>query len=141
MISLVKLLKECDCQKKDGELQNGIVSLTKYMLDNGMNISPLPKLKVISNDTENANKLLGRTAHYDPSNKSITLYSLGRHPKDILRSYSHEMVHHMQNLENRLNNVNTTNTNEDGDLPDLEREAYDKGNMMLRNWEDNIKNK
>ena len=50
------------------------------------------------------------------------------------------MVHHIQNLENRLNNISTTNTNEDGALPEIEKEAYEKGNMMLRNWEDNIKN-
>jgi hypothetical protein len=109
------------------------------MLENGLNISPLPKLNVISDDRENADKLLGYTAYYDPAAKCITLYTLNRHPKDILRSYAHEMIHHMQNLENRLNGVNTTNTNEDGTLPDIEREAYEKGNMMLRNWEDSIK--
>jgi glycerol-3-phosphate cytidylyltransferase-like family protein len=126
---------------KAWNLQNGIVSLTKYMLDNGMNISPLPKLKFIDNDKENADGLLGKTAYYDPLEKSITLYTLNRHPKDILRSYAHEIVHHVQNLENRLNNINTTNTNEDGALPEIEKEAYEKGNMILRNWEDDIKNK
>ena len=126
---------------KTWNLQNGIVSLTKYMLNNGMNISPLPKLKFIDNDKENAGELLGKTAYYDPLEKSITLYTLNRHPKDILRSYAHEMVHHVQNLENRLNNINTTNTNEDGALPEIEEEAYKLGNMILRNWEDNIKNK
>jgi hypothetical protein len=122
------------------DLQKGIVSLTRYMKDNGLNISLLPKLKTISNDEGNANKLLGFTAYYNPGEKSITLYTLNRHPKDILRSYANEMIHHMQNLENRLGNINTTNTNEDGTLPDVEREAYEKGNMMLRNWEDSIKN-
>lgn len=126
--------------KETWNLQKGIVSLTKYMLDNKVNISPLPKLKFINNDGKNANELLGKTAYYNPSEKSITLYTLNRHPKDILRSYAHEMVHHIQNLENRLNNISTTNTNEDGALPEIEKEAYEKGNMMLRNWEDNIKN-
>jgi hypothetical protein len=111
------------------------------MLDNGMNISPLPKLKFIDNDKENADGLLGKTAYYDPLEKSITIYTLNRHPKDILRSYAHEIVHHVQNLENRLNNINTTNTNEDGALLEIEKEAYEKGNMILRNWEDDIKNK
>jgi hypothetical protein len=64
---------------------------------------------------------------------------MNRHPKDVLRSFSHEMIHHEQNLDNRLNNISTTNTNEDGDLPEIEREAYEKGNMMFRNWEDSIK--
>jgi len=121
-------------------LEKGVVSLTKYMMDNGMNIKPFPKIKVINDDIENAEKLLGYTAYYNPGEQSITLYTLGRHPKDILRSYAHEMVHHMQNLEGRLGNITTTNTNEDGNLPDIEKEAYETGNMMFRNWEDKVKN-
>jgi len=120
--------------------EESFVSLSRYMIDNGMNIKPLPKIKVIKDDEENASNLLGKTAYYNPVEKSITLYTMDRHPKDILRSFAHEMVHHEQNLDGRLNNINTTNTNEDGDLPEIEREAYEKGNMMLRNWEDKIKN-
>ena len=115
-------------------------SLIKYMADQGMNIQPLPTLKIIDNDVENANNILGKTAHYDPNDCSITLYTLNRHPKDILRSFSHEMIHRIQDNEGRLNNVNTTNTNEEGDLPELEKEAYLLGNLCLRKWEDNIKN-
>jgi hypothetical protein len=120
--------------------EESFVSLSRYMIDNGMNIKPLPKIKVIKDDEENASLLLGKTAYYDPNNQSITLYTMNRHPKDVLRSFAHEMVHHEQNLEGRLNNINTTNTNEDGNLPEIEKEAYEKGNMMLRNWEDKIKN-
>jgi hypothetical protein len=120
--------------------QESFVSLSKYMINNGMNIKPLPKIKIIPNDEENASNLLGKTAYYNPTEKSITLFTMDRHPKDILRSFSHEMVHHEQNLNGKLNNINTTNTNEDGDLPEIEREAYEKGNIMLRNWEDTIKN-
>jgi hypothetical protein len=120
--------------------EESFVSLSRYMIDNGMNIQPLPKIKVIKDDKQNASNLLGKTAYYNPVEKSITLYTMDRHPKDVLRSFAHEMVHHEQNLDGRLNNINTTNTNEDGDLPEIEREAYEKGNMMLRNWEDKIKN-
>ena len=126
--------------KETWKPEESFVSLSKYMIDNGMNIKPLPKIKVISDDEDNASNLLGKTAYYNPADKSITLYTMDRHPKDILRSFAHEMVHHEQNLNNRLNNINTTNTNEDGALPEIEREAYEKGNMMLRNWEDSIKN-
>ena len=120
--------------------EESFVSLSRYMIDNGMNIQPLPKIKVIKDDKQNASNLLGKTAYYNPVEKSITLYTMDRHPKDILRSFAHEMIHHEQNLEGRLNNINTTNTNESGDLPEIEREAYEKGNMMFRNWEDKIKN-
>jgi hypothetical protein len=126
--------------KETWKPEESFVSLSKYMVDNGMNIKPLPKIKVISDDKDNASNLLGKTAYYNPTDKSITLYTMDRHPKDILRSFAHEMVHHEQNLEGKLNNINTTNTNEDGALPEIEREAYEKGNIMLRNWEDSIKN-
>lgn len=119
--------------------KEALKSLTKYMIDQGMNIKPLPRIISISNDSKNAENILGKTAYYNPNNCSITLFTLNRHPKDILRSYAHEMIHRMQDNEGRLNNVNTTNTNEDGSLEELEKEAYLKGNMCFRNWEDNIK--
>ncbi len=125
---------------KGRNLQDVFVSLSKYMIDNGMNIKPLPKIKVIKDDEQNASDLLGKTAYYNPAEKSITLYTMDRHPKDILRSFAHEMVHHEQNLNGKLGSINTTNTNEDGDLLEIEKEAYEKGNIMLRNWEDKIKN-
>ena len=120
--------------------QDNFVSLAVFMRDNGMNVTPLPKIKVIKGDKENASDLLGKTAYYNPQEKSITLYTFGRHPKDVLRSFAHEMVHHEQNLNGTLGNINTTNTSEDGNLDKIEREAYEKGNIMLRNWEDSIKN-
>jgi phosphopantetheine adenylyltransferase len=117
-----------------------IKSLIEYMLNKGMNIKPLPKVKFINNDVENASDFFGKTAYYDPNEKLIVLYTSGRHPKDVMRSFCHEMIHHLQNCENRLTNISTDNTNEDGDLPEIEREAYEKGNMVFRNWEDSVKN-
>ena len=51
----------------------------------------------LRNDPENAQNPLGKTAYYDPQEMSVTLYINGRHPKDIMRSLSHELVHHTQN--------------------------------------------
>lgn len=113
-------------------------SLTEFMLDKGMNIRPLPKVKFVENDVENARNFFGKTAYYDPNQRVIVLYTMDRHPKDIMRSFAHEMIHHMQNCENRLGNIATQDTNEDGDLPKIEREAYEKGNMTFRNWTDTL---
>ena len=55
-----------------------------------------PKL-YLRNDKENAEGIFGKTAYYDPSDESIVLYITNRHPKDICRSFSHELVHHHQN--------------------------------------------
>jgi hypothetical protein len=57
-----------------------------------------------------------------------------------MRSFTHEMIHHKQNLEGRLGNISTTNTNEDEYLLELEKEAYLEGNITFRNWEDSQKN-
>ena len=48
------------------------------------------------------------------------------------------MIHHIQNLEGRLGGINTTNTNEDDYLDQIEREAYEHGNMTFRNWTDSL---
>ena len=117
-----------------------IKSLTKYMIEQGLNIQPLPKVKFVKDDAKNAEDFFGKTAYYDSDNRIIVLYTMNRHPKDIMRSFAHEMIHHMQNCEGRLSNITTQNTNEGGDLPEIEREAYEKGNMYFRNWEDSIKN-
>ncbi len=116
-----------------------LATFTQHMLDIGMNISPLPKLEFVDGDSENASQFLGKTAYYDPNTQTIVLYTEGRHPKDITRSYAHEMIHHMQNLEDRLGNIQTTNTQEDDHLNNIEAEANLKGTMTFRNWTDTIK--
>ena len=126
-------------EKQQLELKDFIGSLVEYMIDIGMNITPLPEV-TIRKDNQNASNFFGSTAHYDPNAKEIVLYTSGRHMKDVVRSFSHEMVHHTQNLEGRLVNITTQNTNEDPALLELEKEAYTTGNITFRNWEDSIKN-
>jgi len=115
-----------------------ISDLTNHMLEQGRNIEPLPELVIKDGETENAKNFFGRTAYYDPNTQTIVLYTEGRHPKDIVRSYAHEMVHHTQNLEGRLGNIQTTDTTADENLDAIEREAYLEGNMVFRNWTDSI---
>ena len=131
-----------DENKLDGnkEFTHALALLTISMMENGLNIEPLPNVEFVNNDSENASKLLGKTAYYDPNNQTIVLYTHNRHPKDILRSYAHEMIHHMQNLEGRINNIKGDNINEDEYLAELELEAYSKGNMLFRSWENKLKN-
>ena len=124
---------------KQLELRDYITSLTEYMLDQGMNISPLPEVK-LRKDELNASNFFGRTAYYDPNEREIVVYVSGRHDKDVVRSFSHEMVHHLQNLQGTLHNISTQNTNEDDKLLELEKEAYLLGNITFRNWEDSLKN-
>ena len=116
-----------------------LVSLTDYMMDH-ISIEPLPDINFVEDDVKNADDFFGKTAYYNPNDKSITLYTLKRHPKDVLRSFAHEMVHHKQNLEGKLKNIEGHNINEDDYLKELEREAYEYGNgLLFRGWENSIK--
>jgi len=80
---------------KDIDYKNKIIELTNYMRDKGYNIDPLPAVEFINGDSENARDFFGKTAYYNPNTNTIVLYTEGRHPKDIVRSFSHEMVHHI----------------------------------------------
>lgn len=101
-------------------------------------IETWPDIEYID-DEDNAKDFFGKTAYYDPNNLTVALYINGRHPKDIVRSFSHELIHHIQKMENRLNNYTTTNVNEDDHLEKIEKEAYEKGNIIFRKWENNLK--
>jgi len=114
--------------------------LLEYMIKEGMTVQPLPEVK-IRRDLDEAEDFFGKTAYYNPTDKEVVLYAAGRHPKYVTRSFAHEMVHHMQNLEGRLGNRGTTDTTADKELAELEEEAYLKGNMIIRKWEDSQKKK
>ena len=98
---------------------------------------------ILRHDQENANDLLGKTAYYSPSEMGIVLYITDRHPKDICRSFSHELVHHHQNERGDLNMGDAsspTYAQDDQHMRKMEMEAYLKGNMLFRDWEDWYKN-
>lgn len=132
--------------EKSRDLIPYLISMTEHMCANDIDLRPAPKV-IISNDKSFANDIFGKTAWYDPDNKSVTLITEGRHPKDILRSFAHEMIHHAQNLrgdmnENHMESLSDPNyTQNNKYLRKLEEEAYLKGNMCFRDWEDSLKNK
>ena len=100
-----------------------------------------PSLNLVS-DKKNANKMLGKTAYYDPQSLAVTIYTDNRHPKDILRSLAHELVHHTQNENGMLNDSGYHGqgyAQKNKDLRNSEKEAYLKGNMCFRDWEDQLK--
>ena len=106
-----------------------------------MEIESLPAV-TLHDDPQNSEDLLGKTAYYDPNNKVITIYVTNRHPKDIMRSIAHEMVHHSQNERGEfdsIGNVGEGYAQADDHLRNMEKEAYLKGNMCFRDWEDGHK--
>ncbi len=99
-----------------------------------------PVTIILESDLENAQNPLGKTAYYSPSDNTVVLYTDNRHPKDLMRSLSHELVHHKQNCNGELSEI----TGEQGYAQTeighkIEEEAYSLGNTCFRNWEDQIK--
>jgi len=93
-------------------------------------------------DIKNGEKLLGKTAYYDPANMSVSVFVDYRHPKDIMRSISHELVHHAQNCDGQFDkvlSVGESYAQNDKHLRKMEGDAYLRGNMCFRDWEDGFK--
>jgi len=96
-------------------------------------------------DPENAKNPLGNTGYYDPNKMAITIFVDKRHIKDILRSLSHELVHHTQNCRGEFDSGGTTEpgyAQKDPHMRKMEAEAYLLGNgFLFRDWEDQLKQK
>ena len=106
-----------------------------------MGFDQSPSISFVS-DQDNASKVLGKTAFYDPNTLSVVVYTDGRHPKDMLRSISHELVHHTQNCQGGFDekpDVGEGYFQNDQNMREFEREAYEKGNMCFREWEETHK--
>ena len=107
-----------------------------------MGFNKLPRI-FLRDDPQNAENPLGKTAYYDPERMSVTLYISGRHPKDVMRSLSHELVHHTQNCNGEFDGASEMGegyAQKDEHLREMERQAYEQGNLCFRDWEDSIKN-
>lgn len=97
-------------------------------------------------DEQNSMDVFGKTAMYSPSDNTVTVFASNRHSKDVLRSVAHEIIHHNQNCTGKLSNLDEVDYSDgyaqrNEHMRKLEEEAYLKGNIIFRDWEDNKKNK
>ena len=105
-----------------------------------------PPSLFLKKDAENSSHILGKTAFYNPGEKSITIFISKRHPKDILRSFAHELVHHVQNLRgdfcgDKLQDLDPNYAQKNQHMRNMEKEAYLVGNLCFRDWEDSLDDK
>ena len=85
------------------EIDNEIFSLVDFAKERfGFKYPPSIFL---NQDQPNSEKILAKTGYYDPETMEIHIYTTGRHPKDILRSIAHELVHHYQNEKGQFENA------------------------------------
>ena len=95
-------------------------------------------------DEQNSLNILGKTGYYNPETMGIHVYANNRHPKDMLRSIAHELVHHKQNENGYFSIGGFTGAGyaqKNPHLRKMELEAFRDGNMCFRDWEDGIKEK
>lgn len=108
--------------------------IAKFMQKNGLKVFPMPKIK-LNNEKQSEDPLENKTGYYNPEFKEVVVFINERHPKDVLRSFAHEMIHHAQNL--RGENLNFSAKDEvknSKKLEKIESEAYLKGNIFFRKW-------
>ena len=126
------------------ELKKYLKELYSYLKIKMDKIDRDPKV-FFHEDENNADDILGKTGYYDPENEEIHLYVTNRHPKDILRSFAHEVVHHEQNCSGFTDTIDMSKTSEldyaskDPGLRKAEKDAFTRGNMFFRDWTDSLK--
>lgn len=123
----------------DAETQQLARSLYKFMKKRfGFTSKPHIKFKY---SEQNAANHLGMTGHYDPDSEEIVIFCANRHPKDILRSLAHELMHHVQKHEGMLSPEEAAPEGDqnyivhDKHLEKIEADAFDRGNIAFRFWE------
>lgn len=118
--------------KEADSFKNALKPIAEFMKNDGLNVYPFPDVEL---NWDEQDGLFIKTGYYLPSEKKVVLFCKDRHPKDILRSYAHEMIHHMQNLNGENMSFSSNDDVKDNDkLEKLESEAYLKGNIYFRKW-------
>lgn len=109
-------------------------SLAEFMADRGYTVRPFPK--VILDNSDQGDGVFVYTGYFDPVSNGIRLFTFGRHPKDVLRTFAHELIHWKQQKKGEIKKSGYTSDKitEDEKLIKLESEAYLKGNMAFRAW-------
>jgi hypothetical protein len=121
------------------DLKKYLKEFYTYALTRLKKIDREPKV-IFKHDQKNADDFFGKTGYYDPDEEKIVLYVSGRHAKDILRSFAHELIHHYQKCTGESDTVDLSATSDpsyalhnDG-LREMEKQAFKWGNMIFRDW-------
>lgn len=135
--------KNTNTSQVDQDLPNLVNDIYPYF-KHRLKFNKDPML-VFAANSDNAADPLGQTGYYNPNQQTITIFVTGRHIKDICRSFAHELIHHFQNLRGELETDTLFRASEAGyaqkdkHLRTMEKEAYELGNILFRDWEDGRK--
>ena len=127
--------KEVDRWRDEFDYKPYIQSIMNFLAEKGLEVKPFPKVIIHREPQEG---LYVKTGYYDPETSCVHLFIDSRHPKDVLRSLVHELIHHTQNVRGILVGYNGTTLEGDEVLQRLESEAYLKGNIYFRKWTEEL---
>lgn len=130
----------CESEENyDADIHKYIESYLDFLENEGYNINPRPAIEL---DTTHQDGINIKTGYYSPEEKKVVVFVYHRHIKDIMRSFAHEMVHHMQNIRNpHMDWGFGGNLKDDPTLRGLEGEAYHVGNILFREWTEWLKSR
>lgn len=133
-IKMKPINEEIKYYKETFDYKPYILSLSHYMRDKGYTAKKLPR--VILDNKDQGDAVFVYTGYFDPDKKAIRLFTHNRHPKDVLRTLAHELIHWKQDIDGVIDKSGYTGDKitEDKNLVKLEEEAYLKGNMAFRSW-------
>lgn len=117
---------------KNRGIQKLMISIAYFMVDEGLNVQPFPTVEL---NWDEQDGVFIKTGYYSPEDKKIVVFCKDRHIKDILRSFAHEMIHHVQNLDGEnLDFTNDDSLKSNSDLEKIEGDAFLRGNLYFRKW-------
>lgn len=90
-----------------------------------LQLDELPKIHIVKEVPGASGTTFGR---YVPEEAVIYIVADGRHPRDVVRTLGHELVHYKQHIEDRLN----PNSGETGS--DEENEANAMAGVLMRKY-------
>lgn len=114
-------------------------SLVGFMMDQGMSFDPMPTIEFVEDEQKEEHPFFRRTGYYNLLDNGIRIFVSGRALKDIIRSLAHELIHVDQHLNLGWDLTPAAKgLGEDGDEAGdkIEGDAYKRGNLMFRKFED-----
>jgi hypothetical protein len=82
------------------------------------------------------------TGNFSPVTNEINIFTSGRSAKDCLRSLAHELIHADQSINKGIDTNPAVNgiSGKGKKAEKIEADAYKRGNLLFRKWEEKIKN-
>lgn len=128
---------------KDFKLLNKYIKdVTNYFSDSKrIKLKPFPKVKFVHTTEYHP---LEKTGKYNHKKNTIYIYNVeGRGLIDILRTYAHELIHRSEHLTGQIvkhkDPKDPKYAEHDKHMRKMERKAYEKGSMYLRDFLDHVR--